>query len=1547
MSFLYFSLKGNLSDILYQTSAAIIVSHITHKTLLVSTDNIDQDIQPVLKYIKQCLKMNCQNNFNENSITGDDISLFIPKVKKNLELTGEFKNRNYFKYYKSTLIYHYDLETERYYTNSKYVYINSNFYNKRGYIELIDNSVNDAEINDVQIIIDSKDYDKIKTDLQKIYSGNEKINIVENLDYKKLCIMAKCGKGGYYTGEELGWWGSFLNWNESIEIKESEDLKVCDNNNESIEIKESEDLKVCDNNNESIEIKESEDLKEDLKVYDNNKLYINENLINRINYMSFNDSFLNFYLDKMELYINILKKQYPYVIFNDIPIKKLCFDTWENCEQYFDDFNEISNLINNTNKNDLFIFDELAFPELLSYSLISEENNNKIIDFLKRTNYIVFFSEVFENTEKLNTIGNCKYNKNFTIHFFKYAKKVYLCNVNNINILRKHNIKNNLLYFPPIGFSELYNTNLDVLVKDIDVLFYGNGINVLEFRKKTLLSIKEELYKHQKTVIIKDSLHGLEKNNLLSKTKIVIHVPMFEHQTSFPWAKCCELILKRVFFMIYNNVESINTNQYKMFEIPMYDLTFKKIIYYLSSETERERIINYNYDIFLYHYNLDTLLKSIDINKNIIVYKTLDYKELFDDAVYITDKDLLYSEFIKNYTPCLINDRTNIKISIIMAYKNRIDLLFLTLIQLNKSCVKNFEVIIVDDNSRKNIDWLEQFGFKFYIKIITLNNNNDLICPGNNYNIAFNESIGDIIVIQNPECLHFGDIPNYVIQNFKYDDYLSFPCYSSNNIHLNDYIVKHYDEINICNIEHVCNDKNKDAVYGEFIKWYQHPTLNNRNLHFCTVISREYLEILGCFSSDYNDGFCFEDDDFIFNIKNKLKLNIKSIEVSENVGVVHLYHGRSKLVNISKNELTVEKKALYEQYSLNENILNYKKNSSTNFNIPKIFHYYWDDFKKFSYLNLYSLKTSLYYHPDYIHIIWCPINANSNITWNEDCNKDYNSDSDYNNYLCEILKMKNVRIIYKDIQKIIDIPEVVNWSEIHKSDLFRYYLLNRYGGVWSDLDIVYIKSITILNIEYDTLNFYCNSKGVYYIPIGLMISKRGSKLFELIFNKSLNYYNPHIYECIGSKMMYNVCNPYIEKIDNNMWKISNLLCEGNNLLMSEEVYMSYNWNYINELFISNPQKAISENTIGYHWFNGSDITQNYLKNMLNYTVPSNYQGLIFKEKQKFNKRYNKCIFLINNSTSHHGTFYIKKQTYYINILNKNCLISTINIGNYVSPEFNEIYYFDNELYVFDELSYYNFLYKYDKGDDYVRQQIRDFLLNSNYIIFYSELFESENLNSIGGSIINKEYATLFFKNAQKVVICNTKNRNMLLLNNIYENVVYFPPLSYSIINNIVPFTDINLEKNNDVFIYGNGLSLFDYRNTIITTVKNYCNTYNYTIKIEENIHDQEKNDNLKNTKIVIHVPSHPNLHTFPWAKVSELMARKIFFIIEENEEMYIQKLDKIVAFYKSGDNYDLLKKIEYYLQNENERNNIVDKCYTYIETRYDMDLFIKSLILKK
>ena len=101
---------------------------------------------------------------------------------------------------------------------------------------------------------------------------------------------------------------------------------------------------------------------------------------------------------------------------------------------------------------------------------------------------------------------------------------------------------------------------------------------------------------------------------------------------------------------------------------------------------------------------------------------------------------------------------------------------------------------------------------------------------------------------------------------------------------------------------------------------------------------------------------------------------------------------------------------------------------------------------------------------------------------------------------------------------------------------------------------------------------------------------------------------------------------------------------------------------------------------------------------------------------------------------------------------------------------------------------------------------------------------------------------------------------------------------------------------------------------------------------------------MNNTKIVIHIPSLSNLKHFPWGKAAELMYNKIFFIIEENEDMYHIKAENVVAFNKTNLIEDLKNKIIYYINNDEERNKIIDKCYNYIKNNFNMDKLLEKII---
>jgi mannosyltransferase OCH1-like enzyme len=290
-----------------------------------------------------------------------------------------------------------------------------------------------------------------------------------------------------------------------------------------------------------------------------------------------------------------------------------------------------------------------------------------------------------------------------------------------------------------------------------------------------------------------------------------------------------------------------------------------------------------------------------------------------------------------------------------------------------------------------------------------------------------------------------------------------------------------------------------------------------------------------------------------------------------------------------------------EKYKLNQNINNFKNNDNK-ICCPKIFHYYWDDFKKFSFMNLYSLRTSLYYHQDYIHIIWTPTKFCEKINWKENLNNNFIYDDNYEKYVKELKNYNNLLIIKLDINNFLGIES--DMSEIHKSDILRYVLLNRFGGIWSDLDIVYIKKITDkINFDFENLFFKCvNGKEIFY-PIGLLLCKKNTSFMNKLLDNINEYYNKNKYQCIGAEMLKKI---FTNKNYKDVYFLGN------------EFYMNYLWYEIDNLFI-NYKNNIKDlkNTIGFHWFNGSNITKKYISNIKNEIIKLNYNGIIFIEKNKF------------------------------------------------------------------------------------------------------------------------------------------------------------------------------------------------------------------------------------------------------------------------------------------------------------------------------------------
>ena len=258
------------------------------------------------------------------------------------------------------------------------------------------------------------------------------------------------------------------------------------------------------------------------------------------------------------------------------------------------------------------------------------------------------------------------------------------------------------------------------------------------------------------------------------------------------------------------------------------------------------------------------------------------------------------------------------KISIVMAYFERREQLENTLYSISLSKHEDKEVIIFDDASDNDIYDLEK-KYNFKIKIIK-------VCrqlkkwtnPCVPYNVCFSESEGDIVIIQNPECLHLGDIVSFVAKNTTNENYLTFSCYSIDSLK-----TKKINEIRDNFYENVKNivepfDNNRKHLISDVDVWYNHPLYRNCAYHFCSAISMDNLKKLNGFDNRFKNGFGYDDDEFLERVR-RLGLNAKVLP-AEDPMVIHQFHKRTVgFTNSSIRRLTETNCQIYKILSKHEN----------------------------------------------------------------------------------------------------------------------------------------------------------------------------------------------------------------------------------------------------------------------------------------------------------------------------------------------------------------------------------------------------------------------------------------------------------------------------------------------------------------------------------------------------------------------------------------------------------------------------------------------------
>ena len=245
-------------------------------------------------------------------------------------------------------------------------------------------------------------------------------------------------------------------------------------------------------------------------------------------------------------------------------------------------------------------------------------------------------------------------------------------------------------------------------------------------------------------------------------------------------------------------------------------------------------------------------------------------------------------------------------ISIAMGYKNRKQLLIRTLDSIRKSEIKDYEVVIVDDASDKEHrieDILPLYPEIKFFRFEPEEKNWSNPCIA--YNKAFDMCSNKVVVIQNPECYHHGDVLLAALQNVSRSNYILLPVYALNR-----------DETET-SFEEIANKSQEDlfkyllpdpwcGIEGSS-GWYNHGAYNRRGLHFCSAIHRSSLKELKGFDERFANGFSFEDDEFI----HRIHMNGYNIKFLNEPVVFHQWHYSSHINNDPRfSELMIKNKNL-------------------------------------------------------------------------------------------------------------------------------------------------------------------------------------------------------------------------------------------------------------------------------------------------------------------------------------------------------------------------------------------------------------------------------------------------------------------------------------------------------------------------------------------------------------------------------------------------------------------------------------------------------------
>ena len=232
-------------------------------------------------------------------------------------------------------------------------------------------------------------------------------------------------------------------------------------------------------------------------------------------------------------------------------------------------------------------------------------------------------------------------------------------------------------------------------------------------------------------------------------------------------------------------------------------------------------------------------------------------------------------------------------ISIVMSAFNRLPQLAVSLASISQSeAVGETELVIVDDGSSPEEIVTEDFVRRYYkgaLKLIQLPASSKWYSnPCIPLNRGLSEAAGDLVLIQNPEVLHHGDVLKDIVGHaFEEQELRSYACYA-------------LDRSTTARLTSEDSYEVRDAKIGPRQSlpaspqhsrggaWFNHSIHRPLMLHFASLLTRPLLVALNGFDERFAYGRCADDKELVARIR----LSGCKATIVDSPFVAHQWHER-------------------------------------------------------------------------------------------------------------------------------------------------------------------------------------------------------------------------------------------------------------------------------------------------------------------------------------------------------------------------------------------------------------------------------------------------------------------------------------------------------------------------------------------------------------------------------------------------------------------------------------------------------------------------------